>query len=124
MIPISLPMSTFMHQVGGIGGVEWLFIIIIILVLFFGVRKIPEIARSVGKASAEYEKARIQAKHELEQVQLQKNTNDNATTTTAAEDRKKLESVAKVLDIDSTNKSDDELRASIESEITKGKHSV
>jgi sec-independent protein translocase protein TatA len=114
-------MSTFMHQVGGIGGVEWLFIIIIILVLFFGVKKIPEIARSVGKASAEYEKARIQAKHELEQVQLQKNTNDKAA---AAEDRKKLESIAKVLDIDSTNKSDDELRASIESEITKGKHSV
>jgi sec-independent protein translocase protein TatA len=111
-----------MHQVGGIGGVEWLFIIIIILVLFFGVKKIPEIARSVGKASAEYEKARIQAKHELEQVQLQKNTNDKAAA--AAEDRKKLESIAKVLDIDSTNKSDDELRASIESEITKGKHSV
>jgi Sec-independent protein translocase protein TatA len=42
------------------------------------VKKIPEIARSVGKASAEYEKARIQAKHELEQVRLQKNTNDKA----------------------------------------------
>lgn len=58
-----------MHQLGGIGGVEWLFIIIIVLVLFFGVRKIPEMARSFGRASAEYEKARIQAKHELEQVQ-------------------------------------------------------
>jgi len=122
MIPVSLPMSTFMHQVGGIGGVEWLFIIIIILVLFFGVKRIPEIARSVGKASAEYEKARIQAKNELEQVQIQKNTNDKAAA--AAEDRKKLESIAKVLDIDSKNKSDDALLAAIESEITRGKHSV
>lgn len=66
---ISVPLDSFMHQLGGIGGVEWLFIIIIVLVLFFGVRKIPEMARSFGRASAEYEKARIQAKHELEQVQ-------------------------------------------------------
>ena len=55
--------GSFFHQLGGIGGVEWLFIIIIIVVLFFGVRKIPEIAKSFGRASAEYEKARIQAKH-------------------------------------------------------------
>lgn len=116
---ISLPPSSFIHQLGGIGGVEWLFIIIIIVVLFFGVRKIPEIAKSFGRATAEYEKARIQAKHELEQVQHENKTYYNGAA--AAEDRKKLESVSKALGIDSTNKSDEELRVAIESEINKEK---
>ena len=43
-------------------GYEILIIIVIIVVLFFGVKKIPELARSFGKATAEYEKARIEAK--------------------------------------------------------------
>ena len=42
-------------------GYEFLIIIVIIVVLFFGVKKIPELARSFGKARAEYEKARIEA---------------------------------------------------------------
>src|SRR6185369_17948516 len=46
-------------------GYEFLIIIVIIVVLFFGVKKIPELARSFGKATAEYEKARIEAKKEL-----------------------------------------------------------
>ena len=36
-------------------GYEWIFIIVIIVVIFFGVKKIPELARSFGKATAEYE---------------------------------------------------------------------
>lgn len=36
----------------------------------FGVKKIPELARSFGKATAEYEKARIEAKKELEQIKV------------------------------------------------------
>src|SRR3546814_13636835 len=49
-------------------GYEILIIIVIIVVLFFGVKKIPELARSFGKATAEYEKARIEAKKELAQI--------------------------------------------------------
>ena len=48
-------------------GYEILIIIVIIVVLFFGVKKIPELARSFGKA-AEYEKARIEAKKNLAQI--------------------------------------------------------
>ena len=40
-------------------GYEWIFIIVIIVVLFFGVKKIPELAKSFGKATAEFEKAKI-----------------------------------------------------------------
>ena len=44
------------------GGYEWIFIILIIVVIIFGAKKIPELARSFGKATSEFEKARIQAK--------------------------------------------------------------
>ncbi|HEX6377673.1 MAG TPA: twin-arginine translocase TatA/TatE family subunit, partial [Nitrososphaeraceae archaeon] len=40
-------------QIFGAGGFEWIFIIIIIVVLIFGVKKIPQLARSFGKASSE-----------------------------------------------------------------------
>lgn len=105
-------------QVFGVGGLEWVFIIIIAVVVFFGVKKIPEIARSIGKASSEYEKARIQAKQELEQIKRQDNTDESSI------DREKLESIADTLGIDSTNKNDDELRKAIDFEISKGKQKV
>jgi sec-independent protein translocase protein TatA len=110
--------SSYLMQVFGVGGLEWVFIIIIAVVVFFGVKKIPEIARSIGKASSEYEKARIQAKQELEQIKRQDNTDESSI------DREKLESIADTLGIDSTNKNDDELRKAIDFEISKGKQKV
>jgi sec-independent protein translocase protein TatA len=91
-------------------GYEWIFIIVIIVVIFFGVKKIPELARSFGKATAEYEKARIEAKKELEQIR----SNDKIG-------REKLEELAESLGIDYTNKNDDELRKAIEGAINKEK---
>ena len=94
-------------------GFEWIVIIIIIVVLFFGVKKIPEIAKSFGKASAEFEKAKIEAKRELEKIRK-----ENATTEVG---REKLESIADTLGIDYSNKNDDELKQAIDNEINKSK---
>ena len=91
-------------------GYEVLIIIVIIVVLFFGVKKIPELARSFGKATAEYEKARIEAKKELAQIK----GNDKIG-------REKLEEIAESLGINYTNKNDDELRTAIEIELNKTK---
>lgn len=91
-------------------GMEWLIIIVVIVVVFFGVKKIPELARSFGKASAEFEKARIEAKKELQQLRSQ-----------GPVGREKLESIADSLGIDYTNKNDDELRAAIDVELNKTK---
>ena len=49
------------------GGMEWIFIIIVIAVLIFGAKKIPELARTFGKAKGEYEKGKIQADKELKE---------------------------------------------------------
>ncbi|HET8848055.1 MAG TPA: twin-arginine translocase TatA/TatE family subunit [Nitrososphaeraceae archaeon] len=93
-------------------GYEFLILIVIIIVLIFGVKKIPELARSFGKATAEYEKARIEAKKELAQIK----GNDKVG-------REKLEEIAESLGIDYTNKNDDELRKAIEGAVNKEKNS-
>jgi sec-independent protein translocase protein TatA len=103
-------MSNLIMQFGGLGGFEWIIIIVLIVVVFFGVRKIPELAKSFGKASAEFQKARIQAKRELQQMQSQGDVG-----------REKLETIADSLGIDYTNKNDDELRTAIEIELNKTK---
>jgi sec-independent protein translocase protein TatA len=107
-------LSTLLMQVFGVGGFEWIFIILIIVVFIFGVKKIPELAKSFGKASAEYEKARIEAKRELRQI---RNQDTNVS-------REKLEAIADTLGIDYTNKNDEELRTAIEVEINRSKNKI
>jgi sec-independent protein translocase protein TatA len=102
--------SNLLMQFVGLGGLEWVIIIGLIVVVFFGVKKIPEIARSFGKASAEFQKARVEAKRELQEMKSQGNIG-----------REKLEAIADSLGIDYTNKNDDELKAAIEIELNKSK---
>lgn len=118
MVHRSMIASSHLMQAFGVGGLEWVFIIIIVVVLFFGVKKIPEIARSVGRASSEYQKAKIQAKQELNQM----NAKDGVDKSTI--DRQKLESIADTLGIDSTNKNDADLREAIDLAISKERHKV
>jgi sec-independent protein translocase protein TatA len=110
MMILTEGLSNLLMQFAGLGGLEWVIIIGLIVVVFFGVRKIPELARSFGKASAEFEKARIEAKRELQQMKSQGNIG-----------REKLEAIADSLGIDYTNKNDDELRTAIEMELNKSK---
>jgi sec-independent protein translocase protein TatA len=93
-------------------GVTELIIIlaIVAVVIFFGAKKIPQLARSFGSATAEFEKARIEAKKELQQLKSGERVG-----------REKLESIADSLGIDYTNKNDDELRTAIELELNKSK---
>ncbi|HKZ60943.1 MAG TPA: twin-arginine translocase TatA/TatE family subunit [Nitrososphaera sp.] len=103
-------LSNLIMQFAGLGGWEWVIIIGLIVVVFFGVKKIPELARSFGKATAEFEKARIEAKRELQQLKSE-----------GLVGREKLEAIADSLKIDYTNKNDDELRSAIELELNKSK---
>ena len=110
MVILTGGLSDLLMQFAGLGGLEWVIIIGLIVVVFFGVRKIPELARSFGKASAEFEKARIEAKRELQRMK-----------TEGSIGREKLEAIADSLGIDYTNKNDDELRTAIEIELNKSK---
>ena len=50
-----------------VAGTEWVWIVVIIAVLLFGAKKIPELAKTFGKAKGEYEKGRIEGDKELEE---------------------------------------------------------
>jgi sec-independent protein translocase protein TatA len=100
-------------------GIEWVLIIIVIVVVFFGVKKIPEIARSFGRAKTEYEKSKIEARRELDKVK--RDSRDGNDDALPAKDREKLESIADTLGIDYTHKNNEELRTAIELELAKGK---
>jgi sec-independent protein translocase protein TatA len=72
----------------GVGGAEWVFIIIIAVVLIFGAKKIPDLARCLGRATTEYQKARADAQTELDKI---KNIRyDNNTTANSNVNRDNL----------------------------------
>lgn len=112
----SLPLNMMMQMIPS--GFEWIFIVVIVVVLIFGAKKIPDLARGFGKATTEFEKARIEAKRELREIK-NAGTSSSSTTTNAAANREKLESIADTLGIDYTDKNDDQLRLAIETEINK-----
>jgi sec-independent protein translocase protein TatA len=92
-------------------GIEWIIIIVVIVLLFFGIKKIPQLARSIGKASAEFQKSKIEANRELQRLKDQ--------TDVSNIDREKLETIAETLGIDYSNKNDEELRNAINREVGK-----
>lgn len=116
---MSMPSETASLLMQIPAGFEWVLIIIVIVVLFFGVRKIPELARSFGRAKTEYEKSKIEARRELQRIK--NDTTSGNDDTSPAEDREKLESIADTLGIDYTQKSTEELRTSIKLELEKDK---
>ena len=87
-----------------INGLEWVIIILVIVVIFFGAKKIPELARSMGKATSEFQKARMEAKKTIE------NQSVNEENAQRSVDREKLESIAETLGVDYTNKDDQDLK--------------
>jgi sec-independent protein translocase protein TatA len=108
-------LSNLIMQFVGIGGAELIIIAIIIVALIFGSKKMPELARSIGKATTEYEKAKIQVKREIDVIKNQ-DINENPNL-----DRKKLEDIADILGIDYSNKRDNELKIAIDSELKKSR---
>ena len=109
-----LPMNMLMQIPSGF---EWIFIVIIVVVVIFGAKKIPDLARGFGKATSEFEKARIEAKRELRELKNAGTSASSSTNTSAS--REKLESIADTLGIDYTDKDDAQLKLAIETEINK-----
>jgi len=96
-----------------INGMEWIIIILVIVVIFFGAKKIPELARSMGRATSEFQKARIEAKKSLA------NESSNQEKPQQTIDREKLESIAETLGVDYSNKNDQDLKNAIDEELKK-----
>ncbi|GFN40158.1 MAG: twin-arginine translocase TatA/TatE family subunit [Thaumarchaeota archaeon] len=61
-------------------GSEWIWILIAIGVLIFGAKKIPELARTLGKSKGEYEKGRIESEKDLKNFKENQDTQKTDTT--------------------------------------------
>jgi sec-independent protein translocase protein TatA len=71
------------------------------IMIMFGSRKIPEFARSFGRARSDFNKAKIEDERQIQNVKEPLTSNIN--------NREKLEIAANTLGIDSANKSYEEL---------------
>jgi len=94
-------------------GSEWIIIIFVALIVLLGTNRLPEVTRKFGKAVGEYKKAKNDV-----QKQFKDFSNSNLDVMGPVENEKqKLETIAKSLGIDSTNKSEEELRKIISTKI-------
>jgi sec-independent protein translocase protein TatA len=59
-------MHTTLAFIGGLGGWEVL-VIVLVLVIFFGAKRIPELARGLGKGIREFKDATKEIKDEIEE---------------------------------------------------------
>ena len=64
----------FEHITNFVAGAEWLWILVIIGILIFGAKKIPELARTLGKAKGDYEKGRIESEKDLKEFKEKQDT--------------------------------------------------
>ena len=55
-----------------VGGYEWVWIVVIVGVLLFGAKKIPELARTLGKSRGEFEKGKMEGDKELNDLKEKK----------------------------------------------------
>lgn len=63
---------TLENFANAIGAPEIIIIIIAAGILIFGAKKIPELARTLGKSKGEYEKGKIEAEKELKDLKEKK----------------------------------------------------
>jgi sec-independent protein translocase protein TatA len=57
--------NSFLGLIPGIAGSEWIILIVIIVILLFGAKKLPELAKSIGRATGEFQKGKTEVEKEL-----------------------------------------------------------
>lgn len=88
-------MHTIFAFIGGLGGWEIL-LIVLVLLIFFGAKRIPELAKGLGKGIKEFKDATNEMKDQIEKeetrpVNKDKSTTEPHTTSTVNENQVKVE---------------------------------
>lgn len=100
-----------------IGGSEWIIIGLLIIILLFGSKKLPEFSRTIGKAMGEFEKVRTMSLKE--RIEDDSNYVGPRIAQAVDNERHKLEMLAEYLGINHINKNDEELRLLILEKINR-----
>lgn len=119
-------------------GMEWIIVIVVIVLLLFGAKKIPELARSIGKARAEFTRGQTMVEKEIrdaertdreEEVKREREATKpkaEEPSSEGSEEAKEpgqdpeIKKAAEALGIDSTGKTDEELRILIKYKMEQG----
>ena len=96
-----------------IGPSEWMIIIFVALVLILGTGKLPGVAKKLGKAVNEYNKAKNEIQDHMKEV-----TDETSKISGPVEsEREKLEMIAKSIGVKVEDKTDDELKKIISTKM-------
>ena len=85
-----------------VGGSEWLMIGLLVIILLFGSKKLPEFSRTIGKAVGEFEKMRNSTL--TQKIDQDSNYLGPRVAGAVDNERHKLEVIAESLGIDYVNK--------------------
>ncbi len=96
-----------------IAGSEWMIIVFVALVLILGTGKLPGVAKKLGKAVNEYNKAKNEIQDNMKEVTEEAPKISGPVET----EREKLEIIAKSIEVKVEDKTDDELREIISGKI-------
>jgi sec-independent protein translocase protein TatA len=105
---------------------EWIIVIVVIVLLLFGAKKIPELARSMGKARAEFSRGQSMVEKEIREAERQDReaeamrASEGGAAAPPAEGQSDLQKAAIALDIDPAGKTDEELRVLIKYKMEQG----
>ena len=105
------------NYVMNVGGSEWLMIGLLVIILLFGSKKLPEFSRTIGKAVGEFEKMRNSTI--TQKIDQDSNYLGPRVAGAVDNERHKLEVIAESLGIDYVNKNDEELRLLISDRINR-----
>lgn len=105
------------NYVMNVGGSEWLMIGLLVVILLFGSKKLPEFSRTIGKAVGEFEKMRNSTL--TQKIDQDSNYLGPRVAGAVDNERHKLEVIAESLGIDYVNKDDEELRLLISDRINR-----
>jgi len=93
-----------------IGLSEMLWIVLLILVLLVGSKKLPELARAMGRAMGEFQKGRMEMERELREA--------TGKTPSIDTEREKIERAARELGIQTEGKTAQQLKEEIAKSVS------
>ncbi|MFQ6134326.1 MAG: twin-arginine translocase TatA/TatE family subunit [Nitrososphaerales archaeon] len=93
-------------------GTEWIVLLVVVVIFLFGAKKIPDLARSVGRARGEFARGKQEYEEELRKEREGEEKKEPT-------EREKLEQAARSLGITVEGKSDEELREAVKKALEK-----
>ncbi len=99
-----------------LGGPEIIIIILAVVVLLFGAKKIPEFARNLGRAQAEFKRGKLMVEKEIRDADYEdkdESTSGKKPKSSKKKSKSKIIRTAKNLGIDTEGKSEEELKKEI-----------